>query len=62
MKKTDLMHMPLDPDRPMLEQLEERAALDDEDLSLLEKKIYQNPERLSLPIGSRACSLFAPVI
>lgn len=55
MKKTGLMHIPLDPDRPILEQLEERAALDDEDLSLPEKKIYQNPERIkgSSPIFNR---------
>ena len=41
--------MPLDPDRPMLEQLEEAAALsqDDRDREWLDKNIHQRPDRLS---------------
>jgi len=56
MDKSDVMHMPLDPNRPMLEQMEERAMQEaelgnDRDLKLLEKKIYRNPERMSLLTG-----------
>jgi len=49
--RKDVMHMDLDPSRPMLEQLEERALENDEDLELLMKKIYKNPKRLSLLTG-----------
>ena len=47
--------MPLDPDRPMLEQLEEAAASsqDDRDREWLDKNIYQRPDRLSELISTR---------
>ena len=49
--RKDVMHMDLDPSRPMLEQMEERALENDEDMELLMKKIYKNPDRLSLLTG-----------
>jgi len=44
-----LNHLPLDPDRPMLEQLEEAAlALGDQGLKWLQKHFYRDPEALSV--------------
>ena len=40
--------MPLDPNRPMLEQLEEAALVSDRDCEWLDKYVYQHPERLSV--------------
>lgn len=47
--------MPLDPNRPMLEQLEEAAnsSQDDRDREWLDKNIYQRPDRLSELISTR---------
>ena len=44
---TPIERMPIWGDRSLLEQLEERALLDDRDLSWLTREIYQNPDRLS---------------
>ena len=46
----DLSEEPLDPDRPWLEQLEERALGDERTSELLERKIYPNRQIMSLLI------------
>ena len=47
-KSPHVARMPLDPDRPMLEQLEEEAAKDGQALGWLQKNVYDHPERLSI--------------
>ena len=50
----DFLPNELDPDRPLLEQLEERAANGDEQTrEMLEKEFYPNPEIMSLSHDSR---------
>jgi hypothetical protein len=40
--------MPLDADRPMLEQLEEATLVDDDSASWLDQNVMAEPERLSI--------------
>ena len=59
MSKPYVSTMPLDLDRPMLEQLEAAAVSspDDQDSEWLVKRIYRNPRIMSLLTGIRLAPL-----
>lgn len=55
-KVSDLARLPVDPDEPLLAQLEQAALSDDQGLSWLEENVYRRPERLSLLTPIRLAS------
>lgn len=46
----------LDANRPILEQLEERALSDDQALESLEREVYRRPDRLLVLTNTRISS------
>ena len=52
-KPPKIARMRLDPNRPMLEQLEQEALLDDQASEWLEENVYQRPDRLSVLTPNR---------